>query len=132
MNKSTENTAQSGVETEYCVAIPYQSGSDAKNDWHKHCQDSGIPCITVTRTGRAKHAHVTCDCSTLPTAMQDIMEGKRKELEAEYKSLFQDYRGSDSCLIPSLKRPCFSDIHMDVAEDLAFELLMLLQRRLKS
>jgi hypothetical protein len=132
MTNTNKNTAESGAETKKYLVIPYDSGPDARNDWHKHCQEAGIPCITVTRTGRAKYAHVECDCSTLPAAKLEIMQTKSDELEAEYKSLFQSYRDMDSYVIPSLESPSFGDIHMNVAEDLAFELFMLLRTRLET
>jgi hypothetical protein len=132
MTNTKKNTAQSGADTRKYLVIPNGSGPEARNEWHKHCQEAGIPCITVTRTGRAKYAHVECDCSTLPAAMQEAMQTKSDELTAEYKSLFQFYRDMDSYVIPSLESPSFGDIHMNVAEDLAFELFMLLRTRLRA
>jgi hypothetical protein len=132
MANTNLNTAISGAETRKYLVIPNGSGPEARNDWHKHCHEIGIPCITVTRTGRAKYAHVECNCSTLPAAMQESMQTKSDELTAEYKSLFQSYRDMDSYLIPITLSPSFGDIHMNLAEDLAFELFMLLRARLET
>lgn len=92
-----------------------------KNDWYRDCKRAKIPWIVVTK--KRKFANVDCDLFTMANELDEVIRTKQAELTAGYRELHHTYGTRKSSCGPAPSGPYFSGIPIELAEDLAKDLL---------
>jgi hypothetical protein len=129
MNKSTENTSISEAETRKYLVIDAGTDSAVQNGWYYRCKRAEIPWVVVTKNG--KLANVDVDLFTMADELDDVIRTKRVELKHFFRELYYRYATKKSSCSPGFGGPFFYDMPIDIAEDLAEELIWFVNRTVR-
>jgi hypothetical protein len=129
MANTNKIPAISETETRKYLVINAGTDSAVQNAWYYRCKKAKIPWVVVTK--KRKSARIDVDLFTMADELDDVIRAKRVELRHFYRELFHRYATKKSSCGPAPSGPFFYDMPIDIADDLAEELIWFVNRTVR-